>query len=355
MATRDIIAVGASAGGVEALTELVRGLPPGLPASVFVVCHFPPGGRSVLPEILSRAGGMPASHAADGEPFYPGHIYVAPPDRHLVLAAGNTMRLTREARENHHRPAVDPLFRSAARHYGRRVVGVVLTGALYDGAAGLLAIRTAGGLGVVQDPRDALVAAMPQNATQLAGADFTAPLADLADLLVRLVRDDPALDVGDEPMNPDAAAGGSDPIEKSAQTVEETMAAQARDERRGQVAPYTCPECGGSLWQVDEPRLIQFRCHVGHAYNGEALLAEQTDALEAALWTAVRTFREKSVLGHQLAAAERRKGDAAAAERFAEQAAQAERYARLIVEHVLQGNGGPRPAAGREPVQDSTP
>lgn len=351
MAGRDIIVVGASAGGVEALTELVRGLPAGLPASVFVVCHFPPGGRSVLPELLGRAGPMPASHAANGEPFYPGHIYVAPPDRHLLLDPGGTVRLTREARENHCRPAVDPLFRSAARHYGRRVVGVVLTGALYDGAAGLIAVRTAGGLGVVQDPRDALVAAMPQNATQLAGADFTAPLSGMAELLVRLVRDEPAPETGGEPMNVDAApAGGPNAIEKAAQAAEETMAAQARNERRGQVAPYTCPDCGGSLWQVDEPRLIQFRCHVGHAYNAEALLAEQTDALEAALWTAVRTFREKSVLGRQLADSERRKGDAATASRFEEQAAQSARYAALIVEHVLQGNG-----SGGGQVQDSRP
>jgi two-component system chemotaxis response regulator CheB len=161
MAGRDIIVVGASAGGVEALAQIARGLPAGLPASVFVVCHFPPGGRSVLPDILSRAGPLLAGHPADGDPFYPGQVYVAPPDRHLVLDPGNRVRLTRAARENHHRPAVDPLFRSAARHYGRRVVGVILTGALYDGTAGLIAVRAAGGVGVVQDPRDALVAAMP--------------------------------------------------------------------------------------------------------------------------------------------------------------------------------------------------
>ncbi|MBN9121173.1 MAG: chemotaxis protein CheB [Planctomycetes bacterium] len=350
MAGRDIIVVGTSTGGVEALVELARGLPPGFPASVFVVCHFPPGGRSVLPEILSRAGPLTAKHAADGEPFYPGHIYVAPPDRHMLLAPGGRVRLTRDARENHFRPAVDPLFRSAARHYGDRVIGVILTGALYDGSAGLIAIRTAGGVSVVQDLNDALVAAMPQNATQLAGADHTVPISGLAALLVKLVRDRSALETRGDPMSADAApVGGSDPIEKAAHTVEETMAAQSRNERRGQVAPFTCPECGGSLWQVDEPRLIQFRCHVGHAYNGEALLAEQSEALEAALWTAVRTFREKSVLGRQMADAERRKGAAATAARFDEQAEQAERYAALIVEHVLQGNGG------NQPVQNSTP
>src|SRR5262249_37348973 len=156
-------------GGVEALLQLAHGFPAEFPASVFIVCHFPPGGRSVLPEILSRAGPLPATHAADGEPFRPGRIYVAPPDRHLMLGPGGRMHLSRGARENHHRPAADPLFRSAARHYGPRVIGVVLTGALYDGSAGLLAVRAAGGLAVAQDPSDALVAAMPQNATEIAG------------------------------------------------------------------------------------------------------------------------------------------------------------------------------------------
>ena len=354
MTGRDIIVVGASAGGVEALTELVRGLPPDFPASVFVVCHFPPGGRSVLPEILTRAGPLPATHAADGKAFRPGHIYVAPPDRHMLLAPGGRLRLTREARENHHRPAVDPLFRSAAKYYGPRVVGVVLTGSLYDGAAGMIAIRSAGGLGVVQDPRDAQVAAMPQNTTQLAGADYTAPVAGLAALLGELVRRSPGPRTGGESMRtePAPAAGGPDPIERAARTAMETMAAQVRGERRGQVAPFTCPECGGSLWQVDEPRTVQFRCHVGHAYNGEALLSEQTEALEAALWTAVRTFREKSVLGRQLAEGERRKGDAAAAGRFDEQAEQAARYAELIVSLIQNANGGP---SGGPDVQDSTP
>jgi two-component system chemotaxis response regulator CheB len=137
LASRDIIVMGASAGGVDVLAQLARGLPSGLPASLFVVCHFPPGGRSVLPDILSRAGPLLASHGVDGEPFYPGQIYVAPPDHHLLLAPGGRIRLTRGPRENHHRPAVDPLFRSAAREYGERVIGVVLTGSLYDGAAGL--------------------------------------------------------------------------------------------------------------------------------------------------------------------------------------------------------------------------
>ncbi len=204
----------------------------------------------------------------------------------------------------------------------------------------------------MQDARDAVVAAMPQNATQLAGADRVVPAADLAALLVELVRDSltPAREA--EPMNTHPPA---DPVERMAQVAQETMAAQERGERRGQVSTFTCPECGGSLWQVDEPRLVQFRCHTGHAYNGEALLAEQTDALEAALWSAVRTFREKSVLGRQLAVQERAKGHADAAARFDEQAAQSARYAALIIEHVLQDSGSNGSGAGAAPVQNSVP
>jgi two-component system chemotaxis response regulator CheB len=349
MSGRDIIVVGASAGGVETLAELARGLPPGLPASLFVVCHFPPGGRSVLPQILSNAGPLLATHAIDGEPFHPGHVYVAPPDRHLLLGPEGRVRVTRDARENHHRPAIDPLFRSAARYYRERVVGVILTGSLHDGVAGLMAVRSAGGVAVVQDPRDAAVAAMPRNATELAGADHVAPAAELASLLADLVRGSATPKPGAPPMNPKHQT--VDPIERMPEAVDRDFGGQIRGDRRGQVSTFTCPECGGSLWQVDDAGLIRFRCHVGHAYEGEALLAEQGEALEAALWTSVRTFREKAVLARQLATNERAKGNEKVAERFAEQSAQAEEYANLIVKHVLAGND----AAATPPVQDSGP
>lgn len=338
MAGRDIIVIGASAGGVETLAAVVGGLPPGFPASLFVVRHFPAGARSVLPDILSRSGPLLATHAKNGEEFHPGHIYVAPPDHHLLLTPGGKTRLTREARENHHRPAIDPLFRSAARHYGPRVVGVILTGGLADGVAGLMAVRSAGGVAVVQDPRDARVAALPQNATELAGADRVAAAADLPALLTELVLDRPPHETGGRPM---------DPVERMPEVVDRDLERQARNGRRGEVSTFTCPECGGSLWQVDDAGLVRFRCHVGHAYNGDALLAEQAESLEAALWTAVRTFRERSVLARQLAARERDGGNDDTADRFEEQAAQADRYGRLIVRHVLGGDapGGSDSAA----------
>jgi two-component system, chemotaxis family, protein-glutamate methylesterase/glutaminase len=183
---RDVIVVGASAGGVEALSELVRGLPPGLPAAVFVVCHFPTGPRSLLPEILSRQGPLLARHASDGEPIYPGHIYVAPPDYHLVLEPG-LVRLGHGPRENRFRPSIDPLFRSAARAFGPRVIAVILSGALTDGVAGLLAVRAAGGVAVVQDPADAVLPSLPQAAWDVAGADHVVPARGLAPLLAELV------------------------------------------------------------------------------------------------------------------------------------------------------------------------
>jgi two-component system, chemotaxis family, protein-glutamate methylesterase/glutaminase len=335
MVRHDIVVIGASAGGVEALTRLMRDLPPGLPASLFVVCHFPPSDRSVLPDILSRAGPLLATHAIDGEPFHPGHVYVAPPDFHLLLAEGQRLRLTRGPRENHHRPAVDVLFRSAARTYGPRVIGVVLTGSLNDGSAGLLAIRAAGGVAIVQDPADAAVAAMPDSAARIAGADHRVAVDRLAPLLVKLIQ------------QANTAPGGpamTDAFEKMPDIVNSDMSEQVRNERRGRVAVFTCPECGGALWQLDQENLVQFRCHVGHIFQAETLLEDQANALEAALWTAVRIFKERHLLACQLAEQEKRRGDEAVAARFQEQADQAARYGELIQYYVL--SNPPPPQAG---------
>lgn len=337
MAHHDIVVIGASAGGVEALMRLVRDLPPGLPASLFVVCHFPPGHRSVLPEILSRSGPLLATHAIDGEPFYPGHIYVAPPDYHLLLAEKQLMQLTRGPRENHYRPAIDPLFRSAARNYGPRVIGVVLTGFLNDGAAGLLAARTAGGIAIAQDSADALVSAMPDNAARIAGADYRVSLDRLGPLLVELIQR-PAVVAGG-PVMPDA-------FEKMPSIVNNDMNEQVHNGRRGRVSLFGCPDCGGVLWQIDEDELVQFRCHVGHAYQGETLLQEQADLLETALWTAVRIFKERHLLAQQLAEQETRRGETVAAARFQEQSDQAASYGELIQQYILSNPPPPRSGGG---------
>ena len=321
MAGHDIVVVGTSMGGVDVLTQLVRGLPPSLPASLFVVCHFPSGAQSRLPEILSRSGPLLASHAADGEVFYPGHIYVAPPDRHLLLLPNQRMQLWRGPRENYHRPAIDPLFRSAARHYGRRVIGVVLTGGLDDGTAGLLAVRGSGGIAVVQDPKDAVAASMPQHASQIAGADHVVPAAELAALLAKLIQ---------QPVAPAGGSAMSDAFDRMPDIVNADMDKQMNNQLVGHVSLFSCPECGGALWQVDESQLIGFRCHVGHIYQAETLLAEQDNALEGALWTAMRIFKERMLLSRQLAARERQRGNADSASRYDDQASVAERYVEVL-------------------------
>jgi two-component system chemotaxis response regulator CheB len=297
-----------------------------LPAAVFVVCHFPNASTSSLPDILSRQGKLLARHARDGEPIYPAHVYVAPPDYHLVLEQG-VVRLNRGPRENRFRPSIDPLFRSAARVYGPRVVAVILSGALADGVAGLMAVRAAGGIAVVQDPNDALLPTLPQTAREIAGADHVVAATALASLLTGLVQNDP----------PDEGVGlMNDPVDRIAQTAAHDLEAQARDGRRGAVSIFTCPECGGCMWQLDEQGLLRFRCHVGHSYIADALFEEQSAGLEAALWTAVRTFKEKGVLSRQLANLARESGDLSAAARFEEEGQLADHYGGLILRYLLQ-------------------
>jgi two-component system chemotaxis response regulator CheB len=314
MTRRDIIVLGASLGGVEALKELVHGLPPGLPAALFVVCHIGPQEPSHLAEILSRSGPLLAVQARDGEPMRHGQITVAPPDHHLILTTQG-MRLTRGPRENRHRPAIDPLFRSAARSFGKRVIGVILTGIQADGSAGLLAIRAAGGLAIVQDPAGAFAPGMPKAARDVAGSDHVVPLAGIAPLLTRLVQQTSSLDGGKNMI---------DPLEQLPQRVELHMNEQQDGERGGELTMFVCPECGGSMWQVPDKELVSFRCHTGHVYYGDVLLAEQSDALEAALWSAIRIFKEKMILARQLASLERQRGNADRAQRYDEEARVAE-------------------------------
>ena len=221
MPVHDIVVVGTSAGGVEALTALVHELPPDLPAAAFVVLHVPPYAVSRLPQILNRSGPVPAAHAEHGDRIVPGRIYVAPPDRHLLVRRG-WVELSRGPRENHSRPAVDLLFRSAARAYGPRVVGVVLSGALYDGAAGMMAVKARGGVAVVQDPAEAAVDSMPRSALRFVEADYVLPAAEIAPALVRLVQ---------EPVRQGGRALMVVSEERSTVVIRADIEAQAHDER----------------------------------------------------------------------------------------------------------------------------
>jgi two-component system chemotaxis response regulator CheB len=328
MTQRDIIVIGASAGGIQALTTLVAGLPRDFPASLLVVVHIPPYAISRLPEILSRSGPLPAAHARHGEAIEPGRIYIAPPDRHLLVRAG-WIELSRGPRENHCRPAIDPLFRTAARVYGARVIGIILSGALYDGSMGLLAIKTRGGMAIVQDPQEAIVDSMPRRAIERVEAEHVLPVAEMAAALTDLIRQ-PVIAQGGTSME-----NAIDPEERLEAVIAEDFAEQATDGRTEETTLFTCPDCGGVLWQSAEEPVLRFRCHVGHAFAPEVLLSQKSEELETALWSSLRLLKEKATLTLQLANRTRTSGNgkaAQAAERIAEQAELDERHARVIQE-----------------------
>jgi two-component system, chemotaxis family, protein-glutamate methylesterase/glutaminase len=313
---RDVVVVGASAGGVEALTRLVPELPAEFPAALFVVLHLSSSGTSVLPDILARGGSLPTSVARDGEKFDRGHVYVAPPDRHLILA-GSRMQLSAGPRENGHRPAIDPLFRSAARTYGPRVIAVVLSGTLDDGAAGARLVKERGGAVLVQASGDALYSAMPEHAaaavTDVDGA-YTA--SELAGRVGELV---------EEPLESrwEARVEARDRAEQAAVAA----VAGAQD---SEPAELSCPECGGPLWERGEGQFVDFACRVGHVYSPESLIAEQGSSLERALWSATRGLYERADLYRRLA--RRAEGKTTLVERFERRASAAEEHAEAIRE-----------------------
>lgn len=322
---RDIIVVGASAGGVEALSRLVSQFPRDLPAAVLVVLHLGTGHRSALPQLLSRAGHLEAVHPQDGAPLEPGRIYVAPNDRHLVVEPGR-VRLLHGPRENNHRPAVDPLFRSAALAYGPRVIGVVLTGALDCGTAGLMAVKHRGGLAVVQDPRDAFCPDMPRSAMEFVKVDHSVPLAEMGALLERLVatRITPTEAPPPSPRLKEevkAMAGGSN-IEKDPKD-------------QGAPSLFSCPDCGGVLFEMDDAGWLHYRCRVGHGYTARSLSVQQQTALDGAIWAALRALEESASLSRRMARNARQRNHILTADRYEERAKTAMEQAELVRQLVL--------------------
>ncbi len=316
---RDIIVVGASAGGVEALMQLVRRLPADLPAAVFVVLHLPAHSPSLLPQILERNGPLPALHPADGQAIEAGRIYIAPPDFHLLLES-DRIRVSRGPRENGHRPAVDPLFRTAARSFGSRVVGVVLSGTLDDGTAGLAAIKQVGGLAIVQDPDEARYGGMPRSAIESVAVDHKLPVADIAGVLDRLARE--PFEREEEPV--------SEKIQRESQIAAFDLDAISGEDHPGQPSVFGCPDCGGTLWELHDGGLVRFRCRVGHAWTANGLLAEQSDGIETALWTALRALEERAVLCRRVADRMRERGLDFSAERFLQQAVDSRQRAAVL-------------------------
>lgn len=334
---RDVIVVGTSAGGVQALQELVAQLPPELPASVLVVLHLMPQANSVLADILERAGPLPASQARDGERLERGHVHVAPPDFHLLLR-GDAIHLSAGPRENGHRPAIDPLFRSAARAYGRRAIGVVLTGTLDDGTDGLRMIKERGGATVVQDPEDADYPEMPLSALSYVGPDRVVPLAAMGATLFELL---------DAPLDP-SAAPVADPAIQPVDPVEVEL---GRDSAVGEPTLLTCPDCGGVMFERDEGTMIRYACQVGHAHSPGSLEDEQDAALEHALWHAIRILDERVDLLRRMARRAETQGAAEAIGRFRRKAADASGHADEIRGTLLRLRAGEsQAAAAAEPA-----
>ena len=320
MTGHDIVVVGASAGGVEALMKLVSELPADLPAAVFIVLHLQAQNPSLLPEILSRSGQLQARHPTDGEAIQPGRICVAPPDQHLLLEQGH-IHLIRGPKENHHRPAIDPLFRSAAAAYGPRVIGVVLTGSLDDGTAGLLAIKRLGGMAIVQDPKEALFPSMPLNAMEHVGVDYTVPLSELGPLLVRLASD---------PVDREADFMVPKDMELEVHMAEMDMNALNNGKQAGTPSVFSCPECGGVLWEIRDGVLTRFRCRVGHAFSIESMMAAQAEEVEGALWSALKTLEESVNLSRRLEQRAQEDDQERLATLFGERIRDAEQRAELI-------------------------
>jgi two-component system, chemotaxis family, protein-glutamate methylesterase/glutaminase len=331
MPGHDIVVVGASAGGVEALMTLARALPADLPAALFVVLHLPPDGESALPHILTRAGALPAVHPADGERIARRRIYVAPPDHHLLVERGR-VRVVRGPRENRCRPAVDPLFRSAARAYGARVIAFILSGMLDDGTAGMIAVRQCGGTGIVQDPGDALFPGMAESAIAYDDPMHVLPVSAIGPLLDRLTRE--AVPGAEDREVPSA-------MEKEAKEAAFDLAVIEDGDKPGKPSVFGCPECGGVLWEMEERELIRYRCRVGHVYTADSLVAEQSLQLEAALWAALRGLEEKAALVHRLAERSHASGHQRLMERYMEQERDARQHAAVIRELILGGDLSP--------------
>jgi len=287
---RDLVVIGASAGGVPVLLELAAALPAHFPACVLVALHVG-AHRSVLPELMRARGPLPARHAQDGEPLHPGVILVAPPDHHMLVQDG-VVRLTRGPRENHARPAIDPLFRSAALARGPRVIGVVLSGRLDDGTAGLQAIKRCGGLALVQDPEDADYPDMPASARRHVDVDACVPATALASRLQELVGAPlPSRQVStpvDIATDQAISTGAGDPMEHL--------------NAIGHPSRFSCPECAGVLWEIEGARPRRYRCHTGHGFTLRALAKTQDQATEDALWGAMRALQEREAMLRERAA-----------------------------------------------------
>ena len=324
MANRDILAIGASAGGVEALIALAGNLPRDFPAAIFITVHLGPHKGSVLDEVLSNAGPLPAAFASGHDRFRKGCILIAPADSHMILE-GDTVLLGHGPRENFARPAIDPMMRSAAVCCGERVVGVVLTGTLSDGASGLWAIDQCGGMTVVQDPGDAAFPDMPENALKRVRPDHVVRLKDMPRLLMSLCAQ-PAGQPMPVPEN----------IEFEVAIAKGGHAKISDMDRFGARSGFACPDCHGALWELDEGDLVRYRCHVGHTYTAELLSVALDENLRRAMGVALRTLEERRTLAGRLQHQAERGGLHLLATSWAQRADEAQQELEVIRQSIVR-------------------
>lgn len=329
--SRDVIVIGGSAGALESVRILLASLPSGLPAAVFVVLHL--GSTSYLTSILDKVAALPVMSAESGVAFEHGKIYVGIPGVHLLLHDSHIL-LRRGPRENFSRPAIDSLFRSAAASLGSRVIGIVLSGSLSDGTAGLRAIKRCGGLAIVQQPDDALVPYMPLSALRHVDVDYVRPAAEMGSLLARLTC---------EPAgpSPDVPIG----IRLEAAIAAQELADMRVDDMLGKISPFTCPECHGALWEIADGSMLRFRCHVGHGFTADAVLSAQGEEIERTLGRLQRTHQERAVLARKMADQERIGERHNLADQLERRAHEYEEDAQLVRELMRNGFGAAARAA----------
>lgn len=325
----DIITIGASAGGIEVLGRLVAQLREDIPASIFIVLHTATHTPFLLHEILGRSTTIPIGIAQDGATFYHGAIYVAPPDCHLLIDRGR-MRVTAGPRENGTRPAIDPLFRSAAAAYTSRVIGVVLTGLLDDGTSGLMAIKKCGGIVMVQDPAEAPFKSMPESALAHVPVDFALPVSQMGDVLYQLA------------LQP---AGVAPPVPADilaeVKIAEGSMDVTDKKELMRKQSTFNCPECGGALWELSNGDVRRFRCNIGHGFTAQNLLEGEIYQIEQALWAAIRSLEDRARVLDSLARDAREKGAiqsyvANYESKAAESTENAQRIRSLLLDKILK-------------------
>jgi two-component system, chemotaxis family, protein-glutamate methylesterase/glutaminase len=327
---RRIVVIGASAGGIDALRSVLAALPPHFPAPICLVLHTSSEAPGLMADILERVARLPVSMAEDGCRLQPGHVYVAPPDRHLLVEPGR-VRVTKGPREHNFRPAIDPLFRSAAQVYGPGAIGVILTGNLDDGTAGLWTIKKLGGVAVVQDPADALFPSMPRHALESVDADYVVALPQIPSLLAELTQ---------TPVSPERIAV-PEHINVEVNIAKEQNPRDAGLERIGTPSRYACPDCHGVLLEYEEGGRVRFRCHIGHAYSVESLLASMNEGIEHAMSTAVRSLEEVRLLMDRVAHVLDRREERDAAARLRESSQRARRKVEVINELMREGDAVP--------------